>query len=213
MLAPKWDIDTRNVNNVPREYEDLSKNVFFNLAIFSPTASSAATLTAAACTTDNADTPDDYETVTATATDGLSGFEVEGAPIERLGFDRNVYLCVQADSNADANDADKGAGPWTISSAFSVAKPTTSLSSSVADGASPGQATITIKNWNKAWYYSSSPDRDDNLDTLQCDPVGADTDEAPFFGTANTSYTVTAWDNATCDGNKLATKTGIKTKQ
>ena len=49
MLAPSWDINTRNVSDVPREYTD-DTNTFFNLAVFASTASGAKSLTAAACT-------------------------------------------------------------------------------------------------------------------------------------------------------------------
>ena len=214
MLAPKWDIDTRSVTNVPREHTDSNGDVFFNLAIFASTDADAASLNAAVCST--TDTPDDYETVTATATDGLSGFSVEGAPIERLGFNRKVYLCVQADSNntANGNDADKGVGPWTISSQFTVSKPSVSLSSSIAENANTNDTTLKISNWNNAWWYSSSPDRDGDTENLQCDSVGAGTDETTFTGVADTySYTVTAWDNADCDGNRLATRSGVTTKR
>ena len=210
-LAPAWEIGTRNVNNVPREEED------FNVTVYFQNAAGAAALRVAAC----GSAQDDLEGYALIAngdlkkTDGLAGFEVEvtaAGAIERWGYTRKVYLCAQADSNGDAADADKGVGPWTISSVFDVAKPSTSLSSSVADEARPGEATLTIKGWNKAWFYSSSPDRDDDPAKLRCDPVGAATDETTFDGEAKTRYSVTAWDNDTCDGRELGTRS-LTTKE
>ena len=203
-LAPAWEIGTRNANNVPRNAAD------FTLAVFHQNQPDAAALKVADCGT----TPEGYGTFEPDKTDGLAGFEIEvqdNNAIERWGYTRRVYLCAQADSE-DGDKAGTGVGPWTISSAFSVTKPSTSLSSSIADNASSGQATLTIKGWNKGWYYSSSPDRDQDENDLQCDTVAAGTDEATFNGVAKTRYSVTAWDNVDCDGHKLGS-TSLTTKE
>ena len=196
-LMPAWEIGTRGVTNVPRNAED------FNLAVFVSTDPGAASLRAADCGT----TPDGYAaSFEPGKTDGLSGFEVEVAAtnaIERLGYTQKVYLCAQANSGTDKG---RGMGPWTISSVFNVTKPSTSLSTD-SDSVTHNEAMITIKGWNKEWWYKT------NAEDAQCVRVAADTDEATLSLAASTSYTVRAWDDTTCEENGRALgSTSFRTK-
>ena len=197
-LAPAWEIGTRGVDNVPRNAAD------FNLMIFESMTSSAASLRVADCGTA---APDDYAAVTLSdqddVSDGLSGFEVEVAEangIERLGYNRKVYLCAQAESGTDNGH---GIGPWNISPVFTVAKSSTSLSTK-SDSVTATAATITIKNWNRDWWYKT------NAANAQCESASGAEPTLQNL-TASTSYRVTAWDDSACEGNSLGS-TSFRTK-
>ena len=183
-LAPAWEIGTRNAHNVPRNGAD------FNLMVYRQDQRKVDSMNAAAC----AEPPEGYGSFAPAMTDGLAGFEIEVQAtnaIERWGYTRRVYLCAQANSGtADG----KGPGAWTISSAFSVTKPSTSLALSTdATTLTDTAAQITIKGWNRAWWYKT------NVADAPCVSVAADTENADLSGlTASTSYSVTAWDADTC---------------
>ena len=195
-LAPTWEINTRTVSNVPRNAADFNVAVFAQ-AIGSPDADA---LRAADCHATTA--PTGYELVNSTKPDGLSGFEVVVAnadAIERVGFTRRVYVCAQANSGS-ANGL--GTGPWRISSAFSVARPSgISLSSSDVLATS---ATLTIKNWNRGWYYKA--DASGTATDLTCSSQ-VTADNTSLTLEASTSYAVSVWDDSACEGNRLATTT------
>ena len=157
-LAPTWEIGTRSVSDVPRE------STQFTTVVFSQDADKP---DADAVKVDSCGTtaPTDYTLVTHTKIDGLSGFEVSVAAadgIEREAFTRRVYMCAQADSNGATADADKGAGPWTLTGPYSVTKPsglsgTIGFTRTKVDGSPVTydvDVTLTIKNWNKNWSYS-----------------------------------------------------------
>ena len=91
-LAPTWEVNTRGVNNVPRNAAD------FNVAVFAQNdnAPDADAMKVDDC---HASTPPTgYGLITSTNTDGLEGFEVIVATanaIERVDFTRRVYMCAQ----------------------------------------------------------------------------------------------------------------------
>ena len=203
MLAPAWEIGTRNANNVPRNAADFVMTVFAQNA----DAPDADALRVADCGT----TPEGYDAIdnnALTKRDGLSGFEIEvpsGSAIERVGFTRRVYLCAQANSG-DGSKAGTGVGPWRISSAFSVSKPSTSLSTK-SDSVTHNEAIVTIKGWNRQWWYKT------NVENANCESVSAGTAEETLSLAASTSYTVRAWDDRNCemDGRSLGS-TSFRTK-
>lgn len=190
-LALTWEIGTRSVSNVPRE------SAQFNVAVFTQNvdAPDADTMKVADCHV--SDPPTGYSFVDPAETDGLSGFEVSvvaSANTERVDFTRRVYMCAQANSGS-ANG--HGVGPWTLTSPYSVTKPSTSLSTD-SDSVTASEATIEIKGWNRAWVYKTS------ATNAACTSVSAGTDDANLSGLdASTRYTVRAYaDDAACDANK-----------
>ena len=99
-----------------------------------------------------------YQEAGLTVRDELSGFTVEVA--HRVG-DRALGIHPQGVSvrasrlDGLGQEPGTGVGPWTISSLFSVTKPSTSLSTD-SDSVTEAAATITIKGWNNAWYYKTN---------------------------------------------------------
>ena len=184
-LAPSWEILTRAANNIPRDQAD------FNLKLFFSSASSAGSLAAADCDAGK----DDYDAVELTGIDELAGFEVsvpDASAIERRSFGVKAYLCARADSNGADSDTDKGAGPWAVSSQYTVSKLSASLSSS---NITDTTVDITINNWNRVWSLKV-------LGNI-CRPVTGGTTQSIASLTANTSYTFTAYDDVGCVDNEL----------
>ena len=200
-LAPRWEILTRDDDEVPREATD------FMVKMFHSTASSAKTLVAADCRA----IPENYGEVGMTGRDEVDGFNADvpdtGA-IERLAFTVKAYLCAQAD-NGDANGY--GVGPWAISPVFNVTKPSGISLSSDSDSLTSTVARITIKNWKRDWYYKL--DASGTTNDVTCGSAvsaGMDADNVSGLA-ANTSYSVTAWDDDQCAENRLAS-VSIRTK-
>ena len=128
--------------------------------------------------------------------------------IERLAFTVKAYLCAQAD-NGDDNGY--GMGPWNISPVFNVSKPSGISLTSDPDSLTSNGAMITIKNWKRDWYYKL--DASGTANDVPCGArVSAGTDAAAVSApAANTSYSVTAWDDDQCEENRLAS-VSIRTK-
>ena len=197
-LGLTWEINTRNVANVPRQGNDFTV-VVFSQNLDEPDAPAAKL---ADC---GATAPEDYTIITNTKTDGLSGFEVSvvaSESTERVDFTRRVYMCAQADSNGSDTDADKGSGPWTLAGPYNVTKPSTSLSvdsTTLTDAA----ATVTIKGWNRDWFYKQYTTSAE-FATATCTRVSAGQDDLALSGlTASTRYSVKAWaTDAACTADK-----------
>ena len=185
LVAPDWEIATRSANNVPRTAGG------FTLKVLTSNVASAASLNAAACAMT---TVADYDLNTpggASVDNTLDGFQLSGSRVQRVGFTKKVYLCVQADSGTDNG---QGKGPWSISSVFNVSKPSTSLA---APAVTHNAATLTITGWNNAWWHQT-----DAAGT--CTSVAAGTATSGLTSlTASTLYRVRAWDDVTCAGNQL----------
>ena len=153
-LAPQWEILTQNTHEVPRDAAD------FTLRVVVANAADAASLKKDDCSAASA--PTNYTQFTPDKRDDIPGFTVtvqDDNAIERDFYTRKVYLCAQAD-NGDGNGY--GEGPWTISSAYNVSKPS-GLSASVSFKGTRDatnnpvvynvDAKITVKSWNKSWSY------------------------------------------------------------
>ena len=193
-LGLTWEIGTRSVSNVPRESDD------FNVFVFAQDDEmpDADALKVANC---GSAAPTGYEVVTPTKADGLSGFEVSVAPgemTERVDFTRRVYMCAQADSSNGG--AGKGAGPWTLTGPYNIAKPSTSLSTDSAS-VTHDAATIEIKGWNSTWYYKRYKTSAD-FATETC--VQPSATEVEFTGLdSSTRYSVKAYaSQGACDDDK-----------
>ena len=130
-----------------------------------------------------------------------------------FGFNRRVYLCVQADSNnITTTDADKGVGPWRISSQFTVSRPS-SISLSSSDVTDTG-ATITLRNWNRGWYYKADAAAEATTDigcTAGTTATADDPGTADLTLVASNTYRVSAWDDSNCEGNQLGSTISIRT--
>ena len=200
-LAPRWEILTRDADEVPREATE------FTVKMFSSTASGAKTLVAADCRA----VPEDYEEVSLTGRDEVDGFNADvpdNSAIERVAFTVKAYLCAQA-NNGDEHGY--GIGPWNISPVFNVTKPSSISLSSDPDSLTVNGAMITIKNWNRGWYYKLDASGTDN-DVPCSTEISAGADEASISGLSeSTTYTVTAWDDNACEDNSLA-RVSIRTK-
>ena len=196
-LGLTWEIGTRSVSNVPRESDEFNVFVFAQLELMPD----ADALKVANC---GSAAPTGYEVVPSTPTDGLSGFEVSVAPgemTERVDFTRRVYMCARADSNGADRDADKGAGPWTLTGPYNIAKPTGISLSTDSDSVTHEAATIEIKGWNSRWWYKRYTTSND-FETAAC--VSETTTEVDFDQLAvSTRYSVKAYgSNAGCTDDK-----------
>ena len=196
-LAFAWEIATRNVSNVPRNSSEFTVMAYFQ------NTPGASTFKVADCGKAAADV-EGYDTYTPALTDGLSGFEIETEAanvVRRLAYTRRVYVCARANSTT-ALTADKGGGmgPWRLSGASTVTKPSTSLSSDAENLTDTG-ARIVLKGWNPGWSYKT------NEDGATCQTVGAGTDDATLSGLSpSTPYRVTAYDE--CSGDDVGRTLG-----
>ena len=189
-LAPTWEIGTRSVSNVPREsaeFNVVGLGSERHAAPEQPAALKVGRLWGDARGTTNVQDVT-ITLIASTAEDGLAGFEIEGrrrmvssawgSPAE------GVPVRPVLDQSGLSFDADKGRGigPWTISSAFNVSKPSISLSSSRRERESRRSPRSHQERWNKdcgIQVESRQGRRYENA--LRCEtPSGAGHGRMPF---------------------------------
>ena len=205
-LAPAWEIRTRDAHEVPRDVADYTLSVFYS------NAASAKSPGVAACGT----TPDGYTTIdenSLTLKDEIDVFTVAvNDGVEREGYSRKMYLCAQAD-NGDDNGL--GVGPWTISSVYTVSKPS-GLSGSIKFVSTKNSnddpvtysiaVTIGITKWNKSWSYSVKEGTEDASCTSGQTGASVDVDWDSLALSTSREVKVFASD-ACADGTLLTTAT------
>ncbi len=177
-LAPEWTINTRDNYEVPRKVDEAG-DLGFTFKVLHSTSPDAKALKVADCA---GDAPTGYGADSSfTAADTTSGITVtvaDNSAFERLGYQRRVYLCAQTNNNPEGVlPVGGGAGPWAISSEFSVSKPS-GLSGSVKFASTKDEnsdpttysvvVTVGITKWNKNWSYGvKSGDNDESCTSSQ----------------------------------------------